>query len=188
MRSPVSARTKTYHISIDALFIALYFVLGTFLSLKIPGLVQISFSILPVLLCAFLFGMADAVAVAVIGNFLEQIFDPSPYGFATLLLWLIPGAIHAIIASLGARTANKAKTKKYTLLLILVSIICSDFVLTALNTIAMYLDGYLLGYPVKALHLILPTRLLNVLIRSMIACILVPLLLPPLKKVLARIR
>ncbi len=186
MNSPVSARAKIYRLVLDALFVALYVILGTFLSFKIPGAIQISFSTLPILLCAFLFQPSDAIAVAVIGNFLEQVLDPSPYGFATLLIWLIPGALQALVAALGARTVRGADTKKKAAVLMVATVICADLTLTLLNTGALYLDGYLLHYPVKALHLLMPMRLLNAVVRSTIACILLPLILPPLRRVLAR--
>ncbi|MBQ9760330.1 MAG: folate family ECF transporter S component [Clostridia bacterium] len=186
MRSSVSPRSNIYRIAVDALFVALYVILGTYLSFKIPGAIQISFSTLPILLCAFLFRPTDAVAVAVIGNLLEQIIDPSPYGFATLLIWLIPGAVQALVASFGARFVREAGSKRRAALLMIAVIVCADLTLTLLNTGALYLDGYLLGYPVKALHLLLPMRLLNAIVRSVLACVLLPLLLPPLRKVLAR--
>ncbi|MBQ8432297.1 MAG: ECF transporter S component [Clostridia bacterium] len=188
MQSPVSARSKIYRIVLDALFVALYVILGTFLSFKIPGAIQISVSTLPILLCAFLFRPSDAVAVAVVGNFLEQVIDPSPYGFATLLIWLIPGALTALVASMGARRASAAASPKTAAVLTVVTIVCAEFLLTVLNTGALYLDGYLLGYSVKALHLLLPTRLLNALVRSVLSCVLVPLLLPTLRRVFARQR
>lgn len=187
MNSPISARTNIYRIVLDALFVALYVILGTFLSIKIPGAIQLSFSTLPILLCAFLFRPADAIAVAVVGNFLEQVIDPSPYGFATLLIWLIPGAVQALVASMGVRGLRKCNSKRMAAILTVLTIVCAEFILTFLNTGALYLDGYLLGYPVKALNLLLPTRLLNALVRCVISCVLIPLLVPPLKKALARL-
>jgi ECF transporter S component (folate family) len=157
----LSARSNIYRIAVDALFVALYVILGTYLSFKIPGAIQISFSTLPILLCAFLLHPADAVAVAVIGNLLEQIIDPSPYGFATLLIWLIPGAVQALVASFGAQLVHRAASKKRALILMIAVIVCADLVLTLLNTGALYLDGYLLDYPVKALHLLLQEGVKN---------------------------
>ena len=91
-----SSRLGVYRISIDALFVALYVILGTVLSFKIPGAIQISLSTLPILLVAFLLTPADAAAVALLGTFLEQILDPSPFGFSTLPIWLIPGVVYPV--------------------------------------------------------------------------------------------
>ena len=190
MNRSVSARKHVYRLTLDAMFVALYVILGTFLSFKLPGAIQISFSTLPILLCAFLLHPLDAVAVAVGGNFLEQVLDPSPYGFATLLLWLIPGAVQALIAGFGSLQIEKkikAEQKSTALLATVLVLVCAEIALTTLNTVTLYLDGALLGYSVKALHLLLPMRLLNLAVRTVLSCILVPLLLPPLRRVLAKI-
>ena len=187
MSRSVSARKPVYHLTMDAMFVALYVILGTFLSFKLPGAIQVSFSSLPILLCAFLMGPVDAVAVAVVGNFLEQVIDPSPYGFATLALWLIPGAVQALIAGVGAKTIRRLPgSRAVEIGLSVPVIVLAELMLTLLNTGALYLDGYLLGYPVKALHLLMPMRLANLGVRTLLSCILVPLLLPPLRRVLAK--
>ena len=183
-----SSRLGVYRISIDALFVALYVILGTVLSFKIPGAIQISLSTLPILLVAFLLTPADAAAVALLGTFLEQILDPSPFGFATLPIWLIPGVVMALVAAFGARYVRTIENKKVALLLTCTAIVCAELLLTLLNTGALYLDGYLLHYPVKALHLLLPTRALNCLARCVISCTLVNLLTPPLEKALKRMQ
>ena len=186
MSNPISAHSKTYRIATDALFVALYVILSTWLSFKIPGTIQISISTLPILLCAFLFGPSDAVAVALLGTFLEQVIDPSPYGFATLPLWLIPGAIQALIAGFGARQVHKISSKNTALIASVIVIVIAELTLTMLNLGTQYLDGYLMHYPVKAVQLLLPARLLNGGVRCVLSSVLVPLLLPPLKRVLAR--
>jgi len=187
MNRSLSARNHVYRLTLDALFVALYVVLGTFLSFKIPGAIQISFSTVPILLCAFLLKPADAIAVALVGNFLEQVLDPSPYGFYTLVIWLIPGVVMACIAGFGAQLAAKCKGTGGKIALTLAAIICAEIMLTSLNTCALYLDGYLLDYSVKALHLLMPMRLLNLAVRAAISCVLVPLLTIPLRRVLAKI-
>lgn len=188
MKDPVSARSKTVRIAIDALLIAVYVILGTFCSFKVVGTVQVSFSTLPILLCAFLLRPSDAIAVAVIGNLLEQIIDPSPYGYTTLILWLIPGAVQALVASLGAQRVRKIDSPKKALAMTIAVIICAEILLTLINTPLLYLDGYILHYPVKALNLLLPLRILNMGVRCAISCILIPVLLPPLQRVIAKHR
>ena len=186
MSSPISARKKNYRLVLNAFFVALYVVLSTYLSFKIPGVIQISVSTLPILLCAFLFGPADAVSVALLGTFLEQVIDPSPYGFATLPLWLIPGVVQALIAGFGARRIDKMTSPKYALIATVTVIVISELSLTMLNLGAQYLDGYLLHYHVNAIRILLPPRLLNGSARCVLSAILVPLLLLPLKRMLAR--
>ena len=188
MKDPISARSKIYRLAMNALFVALYVILGTFLSFKIPGAVQISFSTVPILLCAFLFSPVDAVTVAVLGTFLEQILDPSPYGFMTLPMWLIPGAMLALVASLGAMRVRRTKSVRAAVLLTVVTVACAEVLLTVLNTGALYIDGYLLKYSVKALHLLLPTRALNCLVRATISCVLCLALVPPLRRQLTKMQ
>ena len=187
MKSSFSARQNLYRMTVDALFVALYVVLSTFASFKIPGAVQVSFSTVPILLAAFLFRPADAIGIALLGTFVEQVIDPSPYGFVTLPMWLIPGTVMALVASIGVWQTRKQSSKRMAVILTCVTIVVSELLLTALNTVALYIDGAILGYAVKALHLLMPMRVLNGLVRALISCVLIPLLLPPLKKALAKI-
>ena len=182
MSRPISARSHAIRLTLDAMFVALYVILGTFASFKIPGVVQISFSTLPILLCACLCRPSDAALVAVLGTFLEQVIDPSPYGFATLPLWLIPNLLLALVAAFGASRANRFQNRAYATVFLCATIVLAELLLTLCNTGMLYLDGYILHYPVKALHLLLPTRLINGLGRSAVSACLIPLLLPPLKK------
>ena len=186
MKNPFSARTKIYRLVMNALFVALYFILGTYLSFKIPGAVQISFSTIPLLLCAFLFSPVDALTVAVLGTLLEQILDPSPYGFMTLPMWLIPNAILALVAALGAMRIRRLENRGTAMACTAAVIVCAEVLLTVLNTAALYADGYLLGYSVKALHLLLPTRAANCLVRALISCVLCLALIPPLRRQLTK--
>ena len=186
MKNSVSARSKIYRLAMNALFVALYFILGTYLSFKIPGAVQISFSTIPLLLCAFLFTPVDAVTVAVLGTLLEQILDPSPYGFMTLPMWLVPNAVLALVVALGAIRIRKMESRKTALVCTAVLIVCAEVLLTALNTAALYVDGYILGYSVKALHLLLPTRVANCFVRAAISCVVCLALIPPLRRQLKK--
>lgn len=187
MKRSFSARTNVYRITLDALFVALYVVLGTFASIKIPGVIQISFSTLPILLAAFLFRPLDAVGIALMGTFVEQVIDPSPYGFVTMPMWLIPGTVVAIVASMGAILVKRQEGKRMRLILTFATIFVAELLLTALNTAALYIDGAILGYSVKALHLLLPARLINGLGRAVVSCIAVPLLYVPLHKIVSRL-
>ena len=70
----------------------------------------------------------------------------------------------------------------YRTLAVLGTVCVGELILTAVNTASLYLDGFLVGYPVKALHLIVLPRLLNCAARTAVSCILVYLLLPPVQK------
>ena len=59
-------RYATVRLTTDAVLIAVYVALASFVSINL-GNVIISLSSLPILLCVFVFGVPDAVAVALCG-------------------------------------------------------------------------------------------------------------------------
>lgn len=162
---------------LDAMFIALYVVFSFFLSIRIPPIIKISWASLPLLLAAFLFRPADAVAVALCGSFLEQMLS---YGIApTTPLWMTPPLLHALFVSLLAPLCRKGRVHVRQTALIA----ASEIFLTFVNTGALYLDAKIIGYSVGTLAAILPARLINGGIRAVLSAILVPMLLLPLQKV-----
>ena len=100
---------------------------------------------------------------------------------------LIPGTVVALVASLGAIYARRQASVRVRLMVTVATVVIAELLLTALNTVALYIDGAILGYSVKALHLLLPARLLNGVARAVISSILVPLLYTPLHKVLTKL-
>ena len=173
-------RAHVRRLVFDAMLVALFVVFSTVLSFKTPWF-EVSLVSLPILLCAYFYGWADALAVAALGSFVEQL--TSQYGLSpTTPVWMAPVMLLALVASLGFFLAKKAKNPAW----IVLAIVVAELVLTFANTAALYLDGYIWQYPVKALHLLLPTRLINGGVRTVISCILLPLLLRPLSRVLAR--
>lgn len=164
---------------LDAMFIALYVVLSFFASIRIPPLIKISWASLPLLLAAFLFRPADAIAVALCGSFLEQMLS---YGITpTTPLWMAPPVLHALFVSLLAPFCRKGRQRVRQTVLIA----SSEIFLTLINTAALYLDARIVGYPVGALAVVLPTRLLNGGIRAVLSALLVPALLLPLSKIVS---
>ena len=136
---------------------------------------------LPILLAAYLFGAKDALVIAFLGSFLEQLM--SPYGLSvTTPLWMAPVVLMAAAAAFGFFIIGR----RNSLPLVLLVIILSELVLTVLNTAALYLDGYIMNYAVKALHLIALPRIINSGVRMVISCALVPLLMPPLRALVGK--
>ena len=173
-------RAHVRRLVFDAMLVALFVVFSTVLSFKTPWF-EVSLVSLPILLCAYFYGWVDAVAVAALGSFIEQLV--SPFGLSvTTVIWMAPVMLLAAVSSLGFFLAKKAKNPVWIVLVIVVA----ELVLTFANTAALYLDGYIWQYSVKALHLLLPTRLINGGVRTVISCILLPLLLRSLSRVLAR--
>lgn len=154
---------------------------------KIPlGVVEISLSSLPVLLCAFLFGPVDAMAVALCGSFIEQLhFGISP----TAPLWIAPLVLMGLVAGLFAVLINRLKVSRVQwIVAVVIAVVISEAVLTAANTAALYLDAKIVGYTVKALLLILPTRLINFAMRATITSVAMVLLLPKLRKAVDKLQ
>ncbi len=183
LRSPAARRRDaTRRLVMDAFFAALYFVFARFVSIDTP-IVQISFSSFPIIFCALMLGTRDALLVAFVGSYLEQV--TSPYGLSpTTPLWMLPVILLALFAALFGRLLPRPLEIKKTgrLLPLLVIILCGELLLTVTNTAALYIDGWVMHYPVKALDAIALTRLINCAVRAAINCVVLPLLLPPVQK------
>lgn len=179
--SQKSNRFTTKRLVTDALFAALYVVFSCFVTVKTP-IVEISFASFPVIFSAFLLDPADAALIALTGSFIEQMmFGLSP----TAPLWMLPpilqGLTVGLLASLTSAHPDHIRKLK-TALTVVLAVCTGELILTAANTGALYLDGFICGYPVKALHLIVVPRICNCAVRAVLNCILIPLLLPPVQK------
>lgn len=183
MNDPVSARKKIYRLSLDAMLVAIYVVLSL-----VPS--EISWASLPVLICAFLLRPVDAIAVTLCGSFIEQLW----YGFnITSLIWMLPWAVFAVFAGFGAVWVRK-KPRLWSTILI---IVCAELLLNVGNTSALLYFGYATVDPSRfAEGLSMPivflltyiVRMPHAVVRAVLSSVVIPLLLPPLKKVLARLR
>ncbi len=169
-----------------AMLVALYFVFSVYLSINIPNVIQISLSSLPVLLAAFLFGLPEALAVAFCGAFLEQVmFGLGP----TTPIWMLPAVLQALVAGILIRLflrRREGRSGKQKGVLVVLIILISELVLTLANTGVLYLDARIIGYPVKALYLLLPTRLVNGLARAALSIVVVPPVVYALSRVVRR--
>ena len=90
---------------------------------------------------------------------------------------MAPVILQAAVASLGFMAVRRTG-KPW---LVIAALVLSELVLTFANTAALYLDGYIWSYAVKALHLLLPGRLLNGGVRLALSCVLFPLVARPLR-------
>lgn len=161
----------------DAVLTALYVVFAAVFSVKLP-FAEVSLASVPVLLCALLFGAGDALLVATLGSFIEQMLGG--YGLTvTTPLWMAPVILQAALAAVLFFLFKKDKAWK-----IILAVVISEILLTVTNTAALYLDGAVWHYPVKALHLIAPARILNGLLRTAVSATVLSLLYKPLKKLI----
>lgn len=173
-------RRTTLRLTTDAMLVAIYVVLAVYISY--PGKeIQVNFSSLPILLCAYLFGTPDAVAVALCGSFAEQLL--SPYGLSpTTPLWMLPVLLLALSAGLLYALFRRIMGSWQAATV--VSAVAAELIFTAANTAALYADAHIMGYAVSALMVILPARLLNACVRMVSTTLLSLALLPPLRAVL----
>ncbi len=182
MNNPVSARSKIYRISLDAVLLAINVVMNV----AVPS--EFSWASLPVLLCAFLMSPGDALAVAALGSFIEQLF----YGLnATTVLWILPWVVFAAFVGFGAALARRHE-RMWCMVLVIVA---GELVLNICNTSVLLYFGYVqmdpaqftegLAMPLVAVLTYL-VRMPQAVIRAVLSAIVVPLLLPPLRRVLKR--
>lgn len=122
---------------------ALY-VLLNMLSIR-AGNLHITFSSLPVIVMALLFGPLEAAAVALLGELLNQMLY---YGFtATTILWLIPPAVRGLIIGAFAYRLWKTRRPLETRhILYYVVCVCAAVCTTTCNTVVIWIDSLVYHY------------------------------------------
>ena len=173
-------RPLIYRLTADAMLAAVYVLLAHFVALNL-GFITLSWSTLPLLLAAMLFPITDVLCIAFVGSAVEQLL----YGLdATTPIWLLIPILFAAVAGLGGMLVRR---KKNAVLLVVTLVVC-EFVYTLINSAGIVLgDAIYLGSFSEAFTATLarmPARLLNCAARAALSAIAIPLLLPPLRRVL----
>jgi len=166
---------KTRQLVIDAMLIAAYFILSTYLSVNL-GSMRISLDLLPVVLGAAMFGPAHGFIIGFAGYFLFQLVGP--YGISvTTFIWCLPEALRGLIAGFMffGRLKDGAGLGKLT-----AQLAALNLVTTGLYTLAMYIDCLVFKYSFVTYSPFILWRCLAALIVSGIAAIV----LPPLMRAL----
>lgn len=143
---------KTKHFTVrrivlDAVMVAMYNALAL-LSLTLGGL-KISLEALPVVVCAVLFGPADAAMVGGLGEFMNQMLT---YGFtATTLLWVFPAVARGLLIGLCLKPLKKNTSLEDLFRgkrMVAYYAICllSAVLVSCCNTFTLYVDSNLYGY------------------------------------------
>ena len=168
--------SKTKRLALDAMLAAMFVVLSLF-SINLPGM-KLTLDSLPILVAAALLGPVDGLAVGLVGSFLNQMIT---YGFsATTLLWILPAGIRGLLVGLCAKRRGFAMTLPQTVFITVVSAL----VVTALNTLIMYVDSRVYSYPFAAT---LPTVVLRVaagIITAVVFSLVLPTILAALRRIL----
>lgn len=166
---------KTKRIALDAMLCAMYVVLSL-VSINLPGM-KITLDSLPILVGAALFGPVDGLAVGLLGSFLNQMLT---YGFTvTTLLWILPAGVRGLMVGLFAKKRGFSMTLRQTVFITVISAL----VVTALNTLVMYIDSKIFGYYSYAyvFGAMLP-RVISGILTALVFSTLLPTLVKTLRK------
>ena len=129
---------KTRQLAIDSMLCAVCAVLG-YVSLDM-GNIKLTFESLPVLLGALLFGPVDGMLIGGIGTLIYQLLR---YGVTlTTPLWILPYVLCGLLVGAVARWRKFALGQWQTIILV----VLAELMVTALNTVSLYIDSKLYGY------------------------------------------
>lgn len=103
---------------------------------------KLTFEAFPVLIAGIIFGPIDGLLVGTVGSAIYQIMF-SGYGLMiTTPLWIMPHAISGLIVGMYSKKHNYSLTLRQTVFIC----VLSSLLVTALNTLAIYLDAIIFGY------------------------------------------
>ena len=169
---------KTKKLAMDAMLIAMYFVLSITVSLNL-GNMKITLDSLPIIVAGALFGPVDGLLVGLLGSFLNQLYS---YGLTlTTVIWIIPAGVRGLLIGLYSKRRGFDMSMKQTQFITVSTAILT----TVLNTAVMYIDSKYYGYytPAYVFGMLLP-RFLSGIIIAVIFGALLPHIIKPLKKFL----
>ena len=131
---------NTRRLVTNAVLIAIYTVLSLY-SVNL-GVLKLSFASFPILVSALLYGWADGLIVGALGGLLNQLLT---YGLSvTTLMWILPGMVRGLMVGLYAQKRGFQLSLKQTAGIVL----ASSLAVTALKTVALWVDGLIFHYPV----------------------------------------
>ncbi len=129
---------KTRKLALNAVLAAMCAALGA-LALDLNS-IKITFESFPILLGALLFGPLDGLAVGFVGTLLYQLLR---YGVSvTTPLWILPYMLAGLVTGFCAKRRGFSLTTGQTVGIV----VAAEVLVTALNTLVMYIDAKLYGY------------------------------------------
>ena len=170
---------KTKKLVLNALLIAMY-VLLSYISLNLANM-KITLSGLPIIVGGLLFGPVSGLEIGLLGSFLDQFLR---YGITvTTLLWILPAGARGLMIGAYARHYGYRLNYGQTAFIILIS----AFIVTAMNTAAMYIDSKIYGY-YSWMYVFgaLTVRLVTAAVTSFVYLLIIPPLLKRLRMYLDR--
>ncbi len=169
-----SQKNLTKMLCINAVMVALYVVLE-YVSVRIGNNLKITFNGLPIIISAIFFGPLAGAFTGGLGSFISQMLQ---FGFSpTTVLWILP----AIARGLTVGILYKYCRKKYLSLYI----VLSSLIVSALNTLTLYVDGKLYHYYNPATFLTATAfRFASGIITAVVYIAVIYAIMKPLEKVI----
>ncbi len=134
--------SKTKKLAVCGMLAAMYFALS-FLTIQ-TGTFKFTFTSLALVIAAFLLGLPEACAVALVGEGLYQLLL-YPLS-ATTPLWVLPPALHAAALWLFARIFCGKTPPEQKIVFCFLTTFLASLVNSAANTAALYIDSHVFHY------------------------------------------
>lgn len=166
--------SRTRRLALDAMLAAMYVVLSLF-SINLPGM-KLTLDSLPILVGAALLGPLDGLAIGLVGSFINQMIT---YGFTvTTLLWILPAGLRGLVVGSYARRHAFSMSLRQTVFITVVSAL----LVTALNTLLMYIDSWVYSYSYAAALMTLFMRILAGILTAVAFSLILPAILRALRR------
>lgn len=166
--------SKIRRLALDAMLAAMFVVLSLF-SINLPGM-KITLDSLPILVGALLLGPLDGLAVGLIGSFINQMIT---YGFtATTLLWILPAGLRGLIVGSYAKRHGFSMSLRQTIFITVISAL----LVTALNTLLLYVDSWVYSYSYAAALMTLVLRIVAGILTAVVFSLILPAILRALRR------
>lgn len=172
---------KPKRLATNAVLVAMYLVLSL-VSINL-GNQKITLDSLPILVGAALFGPVDGLIVGLLGSFLNQLLF-SGYGLTpTTILWILPAGVRGAMVGGFAKHFRFEMTRGQTIFITVISAL----VVTALNTVVMFIDSKIYGYySYVYVFGALVSRIIVGVVTAAVFALLLPTILRSLQKVVKR--
>ncbi len=170
-----------YRLALDSMLAALYFIL-TYITIRV-GNFHITFASIMVVIPSLLFGLPDALLIALLGEFLNQVLT---YGIMiTTPLWILPPLFRALIISIVSMIYKKKNDAlENHIVIYFITTIIAGLITSIANTAVTFLDGFIIGYSVPFVLLTTCFRFLINIATSIVVSIIALPIVKVLKKII----
>lgn len=168
-------KLSTREMTLSAIFAAMVAVLEL-VSIHLPNF-KFTLSSFPIFIGALLFGPLPGILIGGVGTFISQLVS---FGLMpTTIIWMAPYIVAGGLTGLYA----KKKGFHYESRDLRIYLILMELIITAINTLSLYIDGHVYGYYTPALitKLLLP-RIIVAIIKGFVFGLIFPPLLRAIQK------